>query len=56
MVMSKWMLFTFQDRYNKPDSAIPPMSERLFYIVLIYFQESIDLIKKGRKNALQIYI
>ena len=22
---------TFQDRYNKPDSAIPPVSETLFY-------------------------
>ena len=50
MVMSKWMLFTFQDRYNKPDSAIPPFFEHLFYIVLTYFQESFDLIKKGRKT------
>ena len=38
---------TFQDRYNKPDSAIPPLSERIFYMVFKYLQESFDFIKNG---------
>jgi hypothetical protein len=31
----------FQDRYNKPDSAIPPVSETLFNMVLIQIQQSL---------------
>jgi len=37
---------TFQDLYNKPDSAIPPFMKGLFYMVLIQIQESLE-IKKG---------
>jgi hypothetical protein len=37
---------TFQDRYNKPDSAIPPLSERIFYMVFKYMQESFAIIEK----------
>ena len=32
----------FQDRYNKPDSAIPPDCERLLYIVFKGFQQSFE--------------
>ena len=32
---------TFQDRYNKPDSAIPPVCNRIFYMVLIQIQQSL---------------
>ena len=38
---------TFQDRYNKPDSAIPPVSERIFYMVLIQMQQSLVNEKNG---------
>jgi hypothetical protein len=45
---------TFQDRYNKPDSAIPPVLERLFYMVFKYLQESFDFIEKW-ECVLSIY-
>ena len=32
---------TFQDRYNKPDSAIPPVCNRIFYMVIIQIQQSL---------------
>ena len=41
---------TFQDRYNKPDSAIPPLSERLFYMVFKDLQESFNFSKCGLRG------
>ena len=28
MLSSEWAVFEFQDRYNKPDSATPPVLKR----------------------------
>ena len=41
MLSSEWAVFEFQDRYNKPDSAIPPVCNRIFYMVLIQIQQSL---------------
>ena len=46
---------TFQDRYNKPDSAIPPFNEGLFYRVLwvsqlVYFKLRNKKYKKKKPN------
>jgi len=38
---------TFQDLYNKPESAISPVMKGLFYMVLIQIQESLEIKKKG---------
>ena len=43
----------FQDRYNKPDSAIPPVSETLFYMVLIQIQQSLVNQINGLRGSCQ---
>jgi hypothetical protein len=47
----------FQDRYNKPDSAIPPMSETLFYRVQSKYQWSIkfDNIIINEKDSIPFF-